>query len=124
MADKPSKLKIADPSASVCWLALEICVEQVMREHSSPAAPSSLPWLCVVPISQAKHDPFAHILDFIDRQTFLLLQTPVALETRRRPCARALAASAGLPTWIKLEIIQTGYLLPDPVETLAQQKFW
>src|SRR5207253_11042927 len=68
-----------------------------------------------------KHDPFANILDFIDPKRFLLLpNTSGARNAEEAVRLARLAASAGLPTWIKLEIhADPRYLLPDPVETLA-----
>jgi thiazole synthase len=68
-----------------------------------------------------KHDPFANILDFIDPKRFLLLpNTSGARNAAEAVRLARLAASAGLPKWIKLEIHpDPRYLLPDPVETLA-----
>lgn len=68
-----------------------------------------------------KHDPFADILDFIDRQKYLLLpNTSGAMNADEAVRLARLAAAAGLPMWIKLEIHpDPHYLLPDPVETLA-----
>src|SRR5262245_43913116 len=67
-----------------------------------------------------KHDPFANILDFIDPKRFLLLpNTSGARNAEEAVRLARLAARAGLPTWIKLEIHpDPRYLLPDPVETL------
>src|SRR5438128_12285430 len=68
-----------------------------------------------------KHDPFANILEFIDPKRFLLLpNTSGARNADEAVRLARLAASAGLPTWIKLEIHpDPRYLLPDGVETLA-----
>src|SRR5436853_5594319 len=68
-----------------------------------------------------KHDPFANILDFIDPKRFLLLpNTSGARNAEEAVRLARLAASAGLPKWIKLEIHpDPRYLLPDPVETLT-----
>src|SRR5256714_9972886 len=68
-----------------------------------------------------KKDPFANILEFIDPKRFLLLpNTSGAMNAEEAVRLSRLAASAGLPTWIKLEIHpDPRYLLPDPVETLA-----
>src|SRR5438128_2465132 len=68
-----------------------------------------------------KHDPFANILDFIDPKKYLLLpNTSGAMNAEEAVRLARLAASAGLPKWIKLEIHpDPRYLLPDPVETLA-----
>ncbi len=67
-----------------------------------------------------KHDPFANILDFIDPQRYLLLpNTSGAMNAEEAVRLARLAAAAGLPKWVKLEIHpDPRYLLPDPVETL------
>src|SRR6266704_2193717 len=81
--------------------------------------------LVTVALSRAdlsgKKDPFANILEFIDPKRFLLLpNTSGARNAEEAVRLARLAASAGLPTWIKLEIHpDPRYLLPDPVETLA-----
>src|SRR5580658_3957585 len=66
-------------------------------------------------------DPFANILEFIDPETYLLLPNTSGAATAAEAVRLArLAAAAGLPKWIKLEIHpDPRYLLPDPVETLA-----
>jgi thiazole synthase len=68
-----------------------------------------------------KRDPFANILDFVDREKYLLLpNTSGAMNANEAVRLARLAAAAGLPKWIKLEIHpDPRYLLPDPVETLA-----
>lgn len=65
-------------------------------------------------------DPFANILDFIDPEKYLLLpNTSGAVNAEEAVRLARLAASAGLPKWIKLEIHpDPQYLLPDPIETL------
>lgn len=67
-----------------------------------------------------KHDPFANILDFIDPKKYLLLpNTSGAMNAGEAVRLARLAAAAGLPKWVKLEIHpDPRYLLPDPVETL------
>jgi thiazole synthase len=67
-----------------------------------------------------KHDPFANILDFIDPKKYLLLpNTSGAIDADEAVRLARLAAAAGLPRWVKLEIHpDPQYLLPDPVETL------
>ncbi len=67
-----------------------------------------------------KRDPFANILEFIDQKKFLLLpNTSGAMNAEEALRLARLAAAAGLPKWIKLEIHpDPRYLLPDPVETL------
>jgi len=67
-----------------------------------------------------KGDPFANILDFIDPKRYLLLpNTSGAMTADEAVRLARLAAAAGLPKWVKLEIHpDPRYLLPDPVETL------
>src|SRR3954470_13702293 len=67
----------------------------------------------------AKKDPFANILEFIDPDKYLLLpNTSGAMNAEEALRLARLAAAAGLPKWIKLEIHpDPRYLLPDPVET-------
>jgi thiazole synthase len=67
-----------------------------------------------------KHDPFADILDYIDASRYLLLPNTSGAMTAEEAVRMArLAASAGLPKWVKLEIHpDPHYLLPDPIETL------
>src|SRR5512135_3010190 len=66
-----------------------------------------------------KKDPFANILEFIDPKKFLLLpNTSGAMNAEEAARLARLAAAAGLPKWVKLEIHpDPRYLLPDPVET-------
>src|SRR5881394_2930914 len=68
-----------------------------------------------------KKDPFANILEYIDPKRFLLLpNTSGAMNADEAVRLARLAAAAGLPKWIRLEIHpDPRYLLPDPVETLA-----
>lgn len=65
-------------------------------------------------------DPFANILEFIDPKRYLLLpNTSGAMNAEEAVRLARLAAAAGLPKWVKLEIHpDPRYLLPDPVETL------
>src|SRR5205809_4936261 len=67
-----------------------------------------------------RKDPFANIMEFIDTSRFLLLpNTSGAMNADEAVRLARLAAAAGLPKWIKLEIHpDPRYLLPDPVETL------
>jgi thiazole synthase len=67
-----------------------------------------------------KRDPFANILDFIDPEKYLLLpNTSGAMNAEEAVRLARLAAAAGLPQWVKLEIHpDPRYLLPDPIETL------
>ena len=66
------------------------------------------------------HDPFANILDFIDPEKYLLLpNTSGAVNADEAVRLARLAATGGLPKWVKLEIHpDPQYLLPDPIETL------
>ena len=65
-------------------------------------------------------DPFANILEFIDPEKYLLLpNTSGAINASEAVRLARLAAAAGLPKWVKLEIHpDPTYLLPDPIETL------
>lgn len=65
-------------------------------------------------------DPFANILEFIDPSKYLLLpNTSGAMNAEEAVRLARLAAAAGLPKWVKLEIHpDPRYLLPDPIETL------
>jgi thiazole synthase len=66
-----------------------------------------------------KRDPFANILEFIDPAKYLILpNTSGAMNAEEAVRLARLAAAAGLPKWVKLEIHpDPRYLLPDPVET-------
>lgn len=68
-----------------------------------------------------KADPFANILDFLEPDRYLLLpNTSGAMNAEEAVRIARLAAAAGLPQWVKLEIHpDPNYLLPDPIETLA-----
>lgn len=68
----------------------------------------------------AEPDPYANILDFIDPAKYLLLpNTSGAMNAEEAVRLARLAAAAGLPKWVKLEIHpDPTYLLPDPIETL------
>jgi len=67
-----------------------------------------------------QRDPFANILEFIDPDKYLLLpNTSGAMNAAEAVRLARLAAAAGLPKWVKLEIHpDPTYLLPDPIETL------
>ncbi len=69
-------------------------------------------------------DPFANILEFIDPKRYLILpNTSGAMNAAEAVRLARLAASAGLPKWIKLEIHpDPRYLLPDPIETFEAAK--
>lgn len=66
-------------------------------------------------------DAFANILDFIDPEKYLLLpNTSGAMNAEEAVRLARLAAAAGLPKWVKLEIHpDPHYLLPDPIETFV-----
>jgi thiazole synthase len=66
-----------------------------------------------------RKDPYANILEFIDPKRYLILpNTSGAMNAEEAVRLARLAAAAGLPKWIKLEIHpDPRYLLPDPVET-------
>lgn len=68
-----------------------------------------------------QRDPFANILEFIDPQKYLVLpNTSGAMNAGEAVRLARLAAAAGLPKWVKLEIHpDPRYLLPDPIETLS-----
>jgi thiazole synthase len=67
-----------------------------------------------------RRDPYANILDFVDPTKYLLLpNTSGAMDAPEAVRLARLAAAAGLPRWVKLEIHpDPQYLLPDPIETL------
>jgi len=123
MSDKPSKLKIADREFTSRLLVGtgKFSSNEAMRD----ALVSSGTEIVTVALRRAdlsgKRDPFANIIDFIDPKKFLLLpNTSGARDADDAVRIARLAASAGLPTWVKLEIHpDPHYLLPDPVETLA-----
>ncbi|MBM3847624.1 MAG: thiazole synthase [Verrucomicrobia bacterium] len=68
-----------------------------------------------------RKDPFADILDYIDPARYLILpNTSGAMNAEEAVRLARLAAAAGLPKWVKLEIHpDPRYLLPDPIETAA-----
>src|SRR5205814_10420648 len=121
MSDKPSKLKIADREFTSRLLVGtgKFSSNETMRD----ALVASGTEIVTVALRRAdlsgKHDPFANILDFIDPKKFLLLpNTSGARNAEEAVRLARLAASAGLPMWIKLDIHPAPtYLLPDPVET-------
>jgi thiazole synthase len=123
MSDKPPKLKIADREFTSRLLVGtgKFSSNKAMRD----ALEASGTEIVTVALRRAdlsgKRDPFANILDFIDPKKFLLLpNTSGARDANDALRMARLAAAAGLPTWVKLEIHpDPHYLLPDPVETLA-----
>src|SRR6202521_5202281 len=123
MSDKPSKLNIADREFT--WRLLVGTWKVGSNELMRDALIASGSEIVAVALRRAdlsgKRDPFANILDFIDPKRFLLLpNTSGARKAEEAVRLARLAATAGLPTWVKLEIHpDPRYLLPDPVETLA-----
>ena len=123
MADKPSKLKIADREFTSRLLVGtgKFASNELMRD----ALAASGTEIVTVALRRAdlsgKSDPFANILDFIDPKRFLLLpNTSGARNAAEAVRLARLAVTAGLPNWVKLEIHpDPRYLLPDGVETLA-----
>lgn len=71
-----------------------------------------------------KKDPFANILDYVNPECCLVLaNTSGARNAEEAVRLARLAAAAGLPKWIKVEIHPDPYyLLPDPVETYLASK--
>ncbi|MEN9975821.1 MAG: hypothetical protein RLZZ282_1827, partial [Verrucomicrobiota bacterium] len=66
-----------------------------------------------------RHDAYANLLEFIDKERYLILpNTSGAINAEEAVRLARLAAAAGLPKWVKLEIHpDPTYLLPDPIET-------
>ncbi len=123
MSDTSHKLKIADREFSSRLLVGtgKFSSNESMRD----ALVASGTEIVTVALRRAdlsgKHDPYANILEFIDRDRFLLLPNTSGARTADEAVRLArLAVTAGLPNWIKLEIHpDPRYLLPDPIETLA-----
>src|SRR5205809_1675280 len=121
MADKPSKLKIADRefTSRLILGTGKFASNELMRDALAASATE----IVTVALRRAdlsgKRDPYASILDFIDPKRFLLLpNTSGARNADEAVRLARLAAAAGLPTWVKLEIHpDPRYLQPDPVET-------
>src|SRR5213594_1960910 len=121
MADKPSKLKIADREFTSRLLVGtgKFSSNEAMRD----ALIASGTEIVTVALRRAdlsgRKDPFANILEFIDPNKFLLLPNTSGARTAEEAVRLArLAVAAGLPSWVKLEIHpDPRYLLPDPVET-------
>src|SRR6202045_3224983 len=117
-----SKLRIADRTFDSRLLAGtgKFADNSLMRE----ALEASGTQIVTVALRRANlsggHDPFADILDYIDPKRDLLLPNTSGAMTAEEAIRLArLAATAGLPKWIKLEIHpDPHYLLPDPIETL------
>ena len=122
MADKPSKLKIADRefSSRLILGTGKFASNDLMRD----ALAASGTELVTVALRRAdfsgQGDRFANILDFIDPKKYLLLPNTSGAQNADEACRLArLARAGGLGNWLKLEIHpDPHYLLPDPVETL------
>ena len=116
MSDKPSKLKIADREFTSRLLVGtgKFASNELMRD----ALEASGTELVTVALRRAdlsgRADPFANILDFIDPKRFLLLPNTSGARNADEAIRLArLSVSAGLPSWIKLEIHpDPRYLLP------------
>src|SRR4249920_1652800 len=121
VSDKPSKLKIADREFGSRLLVGtgKFASPEIMRD----ALEASGTEIVTVALRRAdlsgKGDPFANILDFINPKKYLLLPNTSGAQNAEEGVRLArLAAAAGLPNWVKLEIHpDPRYLLPDPVET-------
>lgn len=121
LADE-QKLKIADREFSSRLLVGtgKFASPGIMRD----ALAASETELVTVALRRAdlsgENDPFANILEFIDPEHYLVLpNTSGALDAEEAVRLARLAAVAGLPRWVKLEIHpDPRYLLPDPIETL------
>src|ERR1700688_2656164 len=121
MSDKPSKLKIADREFTSRLLVGtgKFSSPEAMRD----ALEASGTEIVTVALRRAdlsgRKDPFANILEFIDPKYLLLPNTSGAMNAEEAVRLARLAAAAGLPKWVKLEIHpDPRYLLPDPVVTL------
>src|SRR5438477_8651442 len=107
MADKPSKLKIADREFTSRLIVGtgKFASNELMRD----ALIASETELVTVALRRAdlsgKGDPFANILDFMDPKRFLLLPNTSGVRNATEAVRLArLAAAAGLRIWIKVDI--------------------
>src|ERR1700722_11416313 len=94
---------------------------QAMAECLAASATEIVPVALRRADLSGQNDPYADILNFIDPKKYLLLpNTSGAMNAAEAVRLARLAAAAGLPKWVKLEIHpDPRYLLPDPIETLA-----
>ncbi|MBN2505588.1 MAG: thiazole synthase [Verrucomicrobia bacterium] len=98
----------------------KFCAPEMMRE----ALAASGAQMVTVALRRAdlsgRRDPYANILEYVDPEAYQLVpNTSGAMNAEEAVRLARLAAAAGLPKWIKLEIHpDPRYLLPDPVETL------
>ena len=122
MADKPGKFKIADREFTSRLLLGTGKFSS--NEEMAAAIEASGTEIVTVALRRAdlsgRGDAFANILDFVDQRKYLLLPNTSGANTAEEAVRLArLAAAAGLPRWVKLEIHpDPRYLLPDPIETL------
>src|SRR5271155_4700758 len=122
MSDKPHKLEIAGREFTSRLLLGTGKFSS--NEAMAAALAASGTQMVTVALRRAdlsgKKDPFANILEFIDPKKYLLLpNTSGAMNAEEAVRLARLAANAGLPKWVKLEIHpDPRYLLPDPIETL------
>ena len=115
-------LKIADRTFSSRLLlgTGKFASNEIMRD----AIEASETELVTVALKRAslneQKDPFANILDYLNQDhTLILPNTAGAMDADEAVRIARLAATAGLPMWVKLEIHpEQNYLLPDPIETL------
>src|ERR1700740_2015704 len=111
MHSSPSKLRIADRSFESRLLVGtgKFASNFLMKD----ALEASGTQIVTVALRRADlsggHDPYADILEYIDPKRYLLLpNTSGAMTAEEAVRLARLAASAGLPKWVKLEI------QPDP----------
>ncbi len=93
---------------------------EVMREAISASGTDMVTVALRRADLSAHRDPSSDILAFIDPQRHLVLpNTSGAMNAEEAVRLARLAAAAGLPKWVKLEIHPDPvWLMPDPVETL------
>src|SRR5207237_10198335 len=123
MSDKPSKLKIADREFTSRLLVGtgKFGSNELMRDVLIASGTE----IVTVALRRAdisgRGDPFANILDFIDPNRFLILpNTSGARNAAEAVRLARLAAAAGLPKWVKLEVHPDArYLLAGSVEPLC-----
>lgn len=121
MADKPQKLVIAGREfSSRLFVGTGKFASNELMQAALEASGTEM---VTVALRRAdlsgRKDPFANILEFIDPKRYLLLpNTSGAINAEEAVRLARLAAAAGMPNWVKLEIHpDPRYLLPDSVET-------
>lgn len=121
MSDKPDKLRIAGREfSSRLFLGTGKFSSNEAMAGALEASGTGMVTVALRRADLTGRDPFANILDFIDPEKYLLLpNTSGAMNAEEAVRLARLAAAAGLPKWVKLEIHpDPRYLLPDGVETL------